>query len=117
MNDFKVEKQANEKYMVITVFGEINPGTEENIRIFLDEVFNEVKENKLSVIFDFEKLEYINSTGLGLFANFYRQCNELGIKVIISGLNNMCLRLFEITKLDQIFELTDSVDLAVAEIE
>jgi len=117
MNDFKLEKKEYDRYYIISIFGEVNPGTEEKIRLFLDEVFVDIKENRKNVIFDFKGLEYINSTGLGLLANFYRMCNDEEIKVMISGLNNMCLRLFEITKLDQIFEITESIDSAVAEID
>ena len=117
MNELDIKKQKKGDIIVVSVIGEVNPSTEENLRKYFEKLSHDLKKSPKKIIFDFKNLEYINSTGLGILANFYRVCQEENIKVIISSLSPMCQRLFEITKLDRIFKVFGSMDEAIAELE
>lgn len=117
MSDFKSEVTKERNLLIVNFLGEINPGNEEFFFRELEKIQNSAAEEGNNVILDFCGLEYINSTGLGAIAHFYRQCTQKNLRVIICNLSAMCSRLFEITKLDQIFEITDSLDEARAVFE
>ena len=54
---------------------------------------------------DLSEVDYIDSTGLGIFIGFYKALQENGGYVKITGVNARLKRLFEITGLDQIIDI------------
>jgi anti-anti-sigma factor len=115
--NFNLSTEEKKGILITHLSGEINPGNEDIFQRELENVFTLAQSKKNNIILNFRDLEYINSTGLGVIAHFYRKCNEASLKIMICNLNHMCARLFEITKLDQIFEISPSLDEATAELE
>ncbi|MDD5089736.1 MAG: STAS domain-containing protein [Candidatus Wallbacteria bacterium] len=110
MNELKFSISEEKKIFVAGFSGEINPGTEEVFGNHLSLLSDQACEKNKHIIIDFQGLEYINSTGLGVIAQFYKKCSEKKVRVIICGLSSMCSRLFEITKLDHLFEILPSLN-------
>lgn len=54
---------------------------------------------------DLSEVEYIDSTGLGVFVGFYKALKENGGYVKITGVNVRLERLFKITGLDKIIDV------------
>lgn len=69
----------------------------------------EVQENyskaSKNIVFDASKLNYIDSTGLGAFISLYKNVNEDGNKIKITGIKNNVAKIFKITELDKLFEI------------
>lgn len=61
------------------------------------------QEGYRSFVFDFEQLEYIDSTGLAVLIALYKKVNAEGGRVIVKGLKGPVKELFEITRLTRIF--------------
>lgn len=54
---------------------------------------------------DLSEVDYIDSTGLGIFIGFYKALQEHGGYMKITGVNARLKRLFEITGLDKIIDI------------
>ena len=117
MDILKIVDEVKDNAIIIRVIGEINSDTESDFKNYVDDLILNLDKDRKNVIFIFEELEYINSTGLGILANFYRVYQKDDVKIIIASLSPMCERLFEITKLDQVFITTNSLEEALVELE
>ena len=65
-----------------------------------------MKEGKKDFTFNFRKCKFIDSTGLGVLVSIYKKCKENGGHVeLISVDNPDVLRVFKLTRLDEIFNI------------
>ena len=54
---------------------------------------------------DLSEVDYMDSTGLGVFVGFYKSIKSNGGHLKITGVNKRLKRLFEITGLDEIMDI------------
>jgi anti-sigma B factor antagonist len=66
-------------------------------------LFEHIDEGRCNFIFDFTKLDYIDSAGLGLLISIQKRVVPLGGKVLALGTHGLVREIFELTKLDRIF--------------
>lgn len=71
---------------------------------FKEKILKKYGEEKKDIYFDFEKLEYIDSTGLGALVEILRNLKKDDKKVYLENVNHGIRKLFKITKLDEMFE-------------
>ncbi len=78
-------------------------------------VIQDYLENKgiKDFIFDFSELQYINSSGLGIFISLYTKIQNRGGSLILCNPPRSVRNLLNITKLDTIFDIRDSVEEAL----
>ena len=87
------------------------PLTTENLPPFQ----NAVRRDESRVLFlDLSEVPYIDSAGLGSLVSAYISLNKKGRQVILTGVNSRVLRLFEITKVEQLFLMFPDVESALA---
>jgi anti-sigma B factor antagonist len=70
-----------------------------------------VTDRPLRVLVDARSVEFIDSSGLGVLVFLLKQMGEGG-KIVIAEPRPAVRRLFQMTKLDSVFELTDSLERA-----
>lgn len=72
----------------------------------LEERLAEVKHiQDVQTIIDLSEVDYIDSTGLGIFIGFYKALKSNGGSVKIIGVNARLQRLFNITGIDKIIDI------------
>src|SRR5947209_17635105 len=76
------------------------PLTMENIPPFLNAVR---RESAPSMILDFSGVPYLDSSGLGSLVSAYTSCQKAGRRVALTGVNKRVMKVFEITKVEEIF--------------
>lgn len=69
-----------------------------------------------SIILNFEGLEYMNSTGIGLLVTLLIRANRQGQKILTVGLNEHYQQIFQLTRLDEAIQMCDSEREALAAI-
>lgn len=69
-------------------------------------------ERKLLV--DFSRTGYIDSSGLGALVSISKRIREAGGDLRLAGLNDDLRSLFELTKLDTLFTITETPEQALA---
>jgi len=86
------------------------PLTTENLPPFQ----NAVRRDDSAVLFlDLTDVPYIDSAGLGSLVSAYISLNKAGRRVILTGVNARVLKLFEITRVEQLFLMFPDVHAAI----
>lgn len=88
--------------VVCLVEGEINIDTSPDVRKTFDKLIN--KQNK-KVILNFEKLNYIDSSGLATLIEMLQRLKRIDGKLRICSISDKIKSIFEITKLEKLFEI------------
>ncbi|HUO13601.1 MAG TPA: STAS domain-containing protein [Verrucomicrobiae bacterium] len=76
------------------------PLTMENVPPFLNAVR---RENAPTVILDFSGVPFLDSSGLGSLVSACTSCMKAGRRVALTGVNQRVRKVFEITKVEQVF--------------
>lgn len=99
MKEFQVKTLSPE--LVIELSGEIASG---NADAFYDE-FIKSYQTPSKVVFECDKVEFIDSTTLGVFVKILKRVKSDGFTLKISGLIPRLKKLFVICSLDTIMEI------------
>lgn len=90
---------------VISLKGELDFHTAQELR---RELTNVAARKTQQVAFDFKKVNYIDSSGLAAFLEFYQQAKSYGGKIVFFNMSNDVRNIFQISKLDSIFSLVNN---------
>lgn len=95
-------------HLIVVYFeGEIDCSNAPIYRTQLNELIEKTKED---VVFDFSQTSFIDSSGIGLVLGRYNQLKFEHRTLILTGLNQVAYRLFELTGLFQIMPYYTSLD-------
>jgi len=80
----------------------------------IDDTLEELKTRKMyRVVFNFENVEYIFSAALGKLILFLKSTRGEGGDIHITGLNRSIASIFQVTRLDEILPVHETVYQAV----
>jgi stage II sporulation protein AA (anti-sigma F factor antagonist) len=96
--------------LVISIIGELDHHTAEYIRQKIDSEI--IKSTTKNIIFDFSKLTFMDSSGIGVIIGRYKNIQKLNGKAAIVNANQQIRRILEMSGLLRIMILHDSVDKA-----
>lgn len=99
---FKANIDKKDDYLILNLAGDLDVYSEEEFRDFIED---ELKDKNLDLVIDIKELDYLDSTGLGMFMKIYKMYEEKGQKVKIINPKENILKLFKITDLTDIFEM------------
>lgn len=77
-----------------------------------DQLIEQFNEGCKCLILDFNGLLFIDSTGFGALVSAYNHANNMYAKITLCNIPKDTMELVKITKLDQIFEIYDSLETA-----
>lgn len=99
-----LEVKVNETLNCLTIIpiGEVDIYTSPD---FKKKVNDLIEDRKLDIIIDGEKLEYIDSTGLGVLMGILKKTKENNLKIKIKNVKPNIYKLFDITGLNKIFDI------------
>jgi anti-sigma B factor antagonist len=97
--------------LVVQVDGQLIVGNRQELKQLVQEA---VDNGEKKVLVDFSKAGYIDSSGLGALVSISKKVREQGGELRLSGLNEDLRSLFELTKLDTLFSISDSTKQALA---
>lgn len=104
-NSMQIEKLNH--LIIVHFYGEIDCVQAPLYRKQLDDLLEETKED---MVFDFNNTSFIDSSGIGLVLGRYNQLKFEHRTLILTGLNQVAYRLFELTGLFQIMPYYESID-------
>ena len=79
--------------------------TVDEVAKFRVEVKEKIERGIINYIFDFAGCEFIDSTGLGALVSIYKVCAEHNGSIKLRSLKEEVRKLFELTRLDRVFEI------------
>ena len=98
---------------VVEVDGELTVGNRGELK---ERVLARLSDGDESFVIDFERTGYIDSSGLGVLVSLSKRIREHGGRLRIAGLNQDLRTLFELTKLDSLFQISENRAAALAEL-
>lgn len=87
---------------------------EEASRLLSDAIESHLRKGSSSIVLQMDRTDGYDSIGLSSLLDLQDQARQAGGSVKISGLPDLGRKIFEITRLDQRFDLFESVIDAVA---
>ena len=100
--------KANSDCMVFHLQGKIL--TEADAEILQEAISN---LNSYKVVFNLQELTHINSTGIAVFVKTMTKCRIENGDLLICAPNKLISKLFEITKMNDVFSMYDSQESAI----
>lgn len=97
--------------MLIGLYGELID--RDSCRDLIQLVQERCDEGNANIVIDLSDLRLMNSTGLNILINALTQARKSGGEVILCGLSPKINQLFIITKLNTIFQVTDTEQEAI----
>lgn len=84
----------------VSLFGEVDIYTSQELK---ENLYSIVDTNQTDLIIDCKELNYIDSTGLGIFVGALKKAKQYEKRIVITGLKDNIKKLFIITGLDKVF--------------
>ena len=97
--------------LVIEVDGQLIVGNRQDLK---QRVLDALESGDRKFLIDFARTGYIDSSGLGVLVSLSKKIRDEGGDLRLAGLNEDLKTLFELTKLDTLFAITDSAEQALA---
>ena len=95
-----------------------NKGKPNNIKPFKDKLIDIIEKYSVkNIVFNFNELEFMDSTGIGMIIGRYNQIKKKGGKIILCSLNKQISRIVMLSGLSRICLLKDSEEEAFIYLE
>jgi anti-sigma B factor antagonist len=96
---------------VIDVEGQLIVGNRQELK---QRVLQELESGGRKFLIDFSQTGYIDSSGLGVLVSLSKKIREQGGELRLANLNEDLRTLFELTKLDTLFQISRSREEALS---
>jgi anti-sigma B factor antagonist len=100
---FTVQKQGD--VCVVDVEGQLIVGNRQELK---QKILDELEHGARKFLVDFAQTGYIDSSGLGVHVSLSKRIRENSGELRLANLNDDLKTLFELTKLDTLFQIADS---------
>ena len=98
-----IEVTADGDQGTVVLTGEIDLATQANLRTVLTDL---VVAGQIHLVVDLAGVSFIDSTGLGVLIGARRRVHALHGSVRLVNVNDQVMRVFEITGLDRVFDIS-----------
>ena len=102
---FTMTKHGN--VVVVDVDGQLIVGNRQELK---QKVLDELGKGERKFLIDFARTGYIDSSGLGVLVSLSKKIREQAGELRLADLNDDLKTLFELTKLDTLFQIADNRD-------
>lgn len=100
--ELKMAEEILSNSVKVTLNGEIDIYTSNELK---EKLYSIVDTNQKDLIIDCKELNYIDSTGLGIFVGALKKAKQYEKKIVIVNLKDNIKKLFTITGLDKVFQI------------
>lgn len=105
---------GDKRTLVVKIRADLDHHTATELRKLIDAKIK--SSNAINVVFDFSKVDFMDSSGIGLIMGRYKMAKILGGKVIIYGVKKQVQRIIEMSGIDRLICICTSLDEAVRHI-
>ena len=105
---FSIKKQG--EIVVVDVEGQLIVGNRQELK---QKVLESLEGGSRKFVVDFSTTGYIDSSGLGVLVSLSKKIREQGGELRLANLNDDLKTLFELTKLDTLFQISDTRERAL----
>ena len=102
-----IKEQEHENHILVEIAGEVDIFTCQQLK---DTLYQVVEKYGKNLIMDCSGLNYIDSTGLGVFVAVLKKVKLIERGITIINIKDSILKLFLITNLDSLFNISHSAN-------
>jgi anti-sigma B factor antagonist len=102
---------TNNGIVLVRAEGQLIVGNRQELKNLVTE---RLEAGERRFVIDFSRTGYIESSGLGALVTISKQVREQGGEMRLAGLNDDLRTLFELTKLDTLFAISNSAEQALS---
>ena len=99
-DDVRISVQRGDGQATVTVEGEVDVATAPTLR---DELYRLIDQGTSTIVVDLQGMDFIDSTGLGVFVGALKRAREGGGGIELKGLQPSARKVFDITGLSPAF--------------
>jgi len=96
--------------VVVDVDGQLIVSNRQELK---QKLLDELERGGKKFLIDFQKTGYIDSSGLGVLVSLSKKIREQGGELRLANLNDDLKTLFELTKLDTLFQIAETRERAL----
>lgn len=108
----KINTEVNGQVALLQIGGEVDMYSSPEARKAIMEV---VKQKIPKLIVDLKDVSYMDSSGVATLIEGLQMCHKYNGNLLIAGLRDNVREVFELTRLDKIFQIYQDVDAALAQ--
>jgi len=108
---FTFRKDEDKGVVVLGVDGQLIVGNRHELK---QKVLDALEAGERKFLIDFAETGYIDSSGLGVLVSLSKKIREVDGELRLASLNDDLRTLFELTKLDALFAISDSLEEALS---
>jgi len=97
--------------LVVTIIGELDHHSAEYIRQKIDSEI--IKSTTKNIIFDFSKLEFMDSSGIGVIMGRFRNIQKLNGKMAAVNVSSRIQRILDMSWLSKILPVCENIEGAL----
>jgi anti-sigma B factor antagonist len=109
--DLRLDVAERDGWSVLEVGGEIDVATAPRLR---EQLIKLVNDEKFRIVVDLGAVDFIDSTGLGVLIGALKRVRTHDGNLSLVCSEPRIVKVFEITGLNQVFQIHPSIDAAVA---
>lgn len=102
---------TRDRNLIVTIEGEVDYHTSVEIRERVDREYQ--RRRARNIIFDFSKIQFMDSSGIGVLMGRYRNVMILGGNVALYGVGDQVDRVLSLSGIYKIMKNYDSIDEAI----
>jgi anti-sigma B factor antagonist len=95
---------------IVEVEGQLIVGNRQELK---QKILDELEKGTKKVLVDFARTGYIDSSGLGVLVSLSKKIRDMGGDLRLANLNDDLQTLFELTKLDTLFRISETRERAL----
>lgn len=109
--DLRLDVSQRGEWSIVEVGGEVDVATAPRLR---EQLIKLVNDQRFRIVVDLGGVDFIDSTGLGVLIGALKRVRTHDGDLALVCTERRILKVFEITGLDRVFRIRDTVDDAVA---
>lgn len=109
--EIEVELLGESKIPYLSLSGEVDQGTVSQLKNKGEKL---IEEGATFLVCDMSALTYVDSYGYGTLISLHKKTQQNGGKLLLVGIPSRIRRIFEITRLGDIFDVFDTREDALA---
>lgn len=107
----KVKISYKGSTLIAGIIGELDHHSAEYIREKIDSEL--IKATTKNVIFDFSKVTFMDSSGIGVIMGRFKNVSKLNGKLSVINVSSQMMRIFEMSGLLKVIPAYDNIDVAI----
>ncbi len=106
----QINIEQKDDISIYRVAGDVDINTSPEIKGSLDKA---IKEKRDKIVINLKEVSYVDSSGLATFVEILKNLRIYGGKLKLTNLSPKVKGLFEITRLDKLFDIVDEEEEAI----